>query len=122
MRFAEIAGFVFAFCLSLSLLNNVVVAEFKLPSAHEWIAEVNSTVTETRQLPVNPAASLGAFIGDFFNALSLFLKVIAQATILFYPLLLDLGLPPPIAAPIALMVYFTYIWGFIQFIRGMRFD
>lgn len=109
MRFYEVILFLFCFNLALSLFENLGIVPFKAQGLTFHVP-----TPQELQIQGGPIESL--YYGNIFAAIVTFFKIVIDATVGVYPMLISLGVPAVVAAPISAIIYFLYSITFIQLI------
>jgi len=126
MRFYEIALFVFILNLALGLLNGFGVFDVGV-SEHEGFGDdeisaayeqVNSTIKADQESVFGDLNWLVENVRMVVQGLGIFVKALANATILLPALLTSLHVPGALVAVMSVMIYFIYTVGMVQFLMG----
>ncbi len=112
----KIVVFLFAFNISIYLLNTLGVYQFAVSSDNSWINYVFSKSTDDTFYQVDQ--NLLSWVGDIIGSIMKFVAFTAYA--MFYPrgVLLYLGFPDIFAWTVQGMIIFAYIMAVIEFLSG----
>lgn len=112
--YMKIVVFLFAFNMSVYLLNVLGIYQFQVSSESAWINYIFSQADKTQTY--QPSFIQG--VGDILTGITKFIAFTAYA--MFYPrgILIYLGFPDVFAWIIQGMIIFAYIMAFVEFISG----
>lgn len=125
MRFYDIALFIFLFNLSLSMIIGMNIFTVQPVSPNQGYMNTFNPTADDRfaynlsQPRVETGYSQDFNVGDFLGGLGIFLSAFSYSTIGIFPLMNQLFYYAPLIGNIiAIIIYFIYSIGIIQFLTN----
>lgn len=123
MKVYEIVLFIFLINIMIALANATFLFNVHLVPNQEFINTINNTY-QNASFYDSPVSQEG-FLGDFWGVLKsigYFATIFAVGVAFPGYVLIQFGVPVTIALIISVPVWFLYVVGFIQLIRGAGFE
>jgi len=123
MRFYDIALFLFVFNIALSVVTELNVFGYSVPSNDEWINKTYENVTNFATASKLESSDISFLtIGqNLLSGIGLAFKILAYSTILIEPRFESLGVPSRIAWLISMPIYLLYGIAIAQLLSGRAF-
>ena len=127
MKFLKIAVFLFCFQIALAMLNySDQYTANEMAIADEWMEDVTAEEVKKDSFVQNlfgeGIADAIATMTGYIRGLSMFIKVLAGAIVVFPKTLISLGIDSTIAVLVSLPVYLIYLVAILQFISKNQME